>query len=101
MFDAERPRCNAALDSGGLGVVVAGREGLTSLLLFFLGLPGLDRLEAVDFTVGLTGDDSRDALGEFVADVVCELYSFLLVGMDDVVVDVDGRLGVDDAAAGI
>lgn len=53
-------------------MVLADREGLTSLL-FFLGLPEIGRPEALVFRVGLTGEDSREALGELVADVVCEL----------------------------
>ena len=71
MLDAESPRCNAALDGGGLGVVVVGpREGLTSWLLFFLGLPELlDRADEFVLIGGLTGEDSRETRGELVADV--------------------------------
>ena len=46
------------------------REGLTSWLLFFLGLPELlDRADEFVLIGGLTGEDSRETRGELVADV--------------------------------
>ena len=62
--------CCAAAD-GGLVLVLAGREGLTSLALFFLDLPGPDGravVEVVDLSAGRTGDPSLEGIGEFVAD---------------------------------
>lgn len=53
-------------------------------MLLFLDRPGPGRVDVTGLTEGLTGDDSRDGLGELVADVVCELYTFFAEGIDDI-----------------
>lgn len=64
---ADRALCCAAAD-GGLVLVLAEREGLTSVALFFRDLPGpVDR--DVGFSGGRTGDDSLEGSGELLAEV--------------------------------
>ncbi len=65
-------------------VEVTERAGLTSWELFFLDRPGpfVERPEAVDFRVGLFGEASREAAGEFTADVPCLDCSFFVAGSE-------------------
>lgn len=82
---ADNARWVAAAE-GGFGVEVVERAGLTSCELFFLDRPGpFDvRPEVVDFRVGLFGDASREAAGEFAADFACFVCSFFVAGSEDV-----------------
>lgn len=53
------------------GGLLDGRDGLTSCALFFLARPGPDkRVERTGLVVGLTGEGSREGIGEFAADGV-------------------------------
>jgi hypothetical protein len=93
---ADRALCCAAAD-GGL-VLLAEREGLTSLRLFFLDLPGPDErvAEADALTSGRTGDPSREGIGEFAAEAERFVgWSLFVVGIEDDldVVDVGWSLG--------
>jgi len=59
-------RCCAAAD-GGLVFALVDRDGMVSFALFFLDLPVR---VVVALVPGLTGDDSLEGTGEFVADAV-------------------------------
>ncbi len=69
MVAAESVFCGAAVGDRVEVLALAERVGLGSLL-FFLGLPP-ERVGGLDFSAGLIGEDSREGLGEFVAEVVC------------------------------
>lgn len=79
------------------------RDGMRSLALFFLDLPVR---AAVVFPPGLTGDDSREGIGEFVADVA-RVGRRRFVFRDDVdesrtslgVTETDGSLGGSEAVS--
>jgi len=75
----DNARCCAAAD-GGLVFALVDRVGMVSFALFFLDLPVR---VAVTLVPGLTGDDSRDAIGEFVADAA-RVGRSLLVFKEDV-----------------
>lgn len=82
---ADRARCCAAAE-GGLVLLLAERDGLTSLTLFFLDLPGPEgRVVDVEaFSSGRTGDPSREGIGEFAADDDRFIgWSLFVVGIED------------------
>jgi hypothetical protein len=81
---ADNGLCVAAAE-GGFVVVLAVRDGLTSCVLFFLDRLGPAALaEVLDFCGGLTGDDSLEGIGEFVADMARLGSGFFVVGIEDV-----------------
>jgi hypothetical protein len=49
----------------------------------------VERAEELDFNPGLTGDDSREGIGEFVAEVALFCWGFFVVAMDE------SRTGLD------
>lgn len=67
--------------------MLAERDGLTSWWLFFLDRlgPVADRAAVVDLRVGLTGDGSREGLGEFAADAARLVCNFFVAGREEVV----------------
>lgn len=76
-----------AAAEGGFVIVLEDREGLTSCELFFRGRPGPAGrfgFEVVDLMFGRTGEDSREGIGEFVADGARFGCSFFVVRVDDV-----------------
>ena len=87
-----------AAAEGGLGVALVDREALRSCVLFFLDLlgPAVERLDVLDLTSGLIGDDSLEGTGEVVADVWRFVWSFFTVG-----VDVDGVDDVDNSGTSL
>ena len=83
---ADNAFCVAAAEVGFV-VALAVRDGLTSCVLFFLDRLGPVALaEVLDFCGGLTGDGSREGIGEFVADMDRLGSGFFVVGIEDVVV---------------
>jgi hypothetical protein len=79
--------------------VLGERDGLTSCALFFLDRPGPEgRAEPTGFAVGLTGDDSREGIGEFVVDGARLGRAFFVCccGIEEVDDSRLGGLGVDD-----
>jgi hypothetical protein len=78
---AESTLCCAAAEGGLLRLL--GRDGLTSLALFFLDLPP-DVRGTFDLSEGLTGDDSLEGSGEFAADEVRFACSLFVDGTEDV-----------------
>jgi len=85
-------------------VELAERDGLISWELFFLVRPGpvVERPEVFVFSVGRLGEDSREGIGEFVADGGFLGSSFFVVGIEDVEVSRAGLavLGVVCSLAG-
>ncbi len=81
---ADNALCVTAVE-GGFVVVLAVRDGLTSCELFFFDRLGPVALaEVLDFCGGLTGDDSLEGIGEFVADMARFASGFFVVGIEDV-----------------
>jgi len=89
----ESALCCAAAEGG----LIAERAGLTSFALFFLDLPGPDVRGIMDLSEGLTGDDSREGKGEFVADVARFDWSLFVDGTEDVD-GIDAGAGADSLA---
>ena len=98
----DRALCVAAAE-GGLVFVLAERAGLTSWVLFFLERPGpgVERVDEFAFRCGRTGDDSRETIGEFAAEVtrlVCSFFAAAAAGggIEEVDDDEDdSRMGLE------
>lgn len=91
----DKALCVAAAD-GGLVFALAERAGLSSWVLFFLDRPGpgVERVDVFGFGGGRTGDDSRDTIGEFAAEVTRLVCNFFAAGgIEDVDAD-DSRMGL-------
>lgn len=78
--------CVAAAE-GGLVFALADRAGLNSCVLFFLDRPGpgVERADAFALRAGLTGDDSRERIGELAVDETrLDCNFFVAGGIEDI-----------------
>lgn len=79
---ADNALCVAAADGGLVLMLVGARDGLSSCTLFFLDLlgPVVRTEEALGFSGARTGEDSREAWAELVADEETRAVAVFLVG---------------------